>query len=167
MEVFLNEISLALDHKLYYLAVSTALAIPDMCSAVESADGRAYFKKYWAWYDKWLQPSYPEISNKDMYLLRCSVLHTGVLHHEGSQYSRIIFTPDEGFAAHRVVIGNGTEKKALSLDATFFCLDVIDAAERWYESEKNHPHVLANLPRLLQYRGGGLEPYIAGVPVIA
>ena len=43
----------------------------------------------------------------------------------------------------------------------------MEAVERWTEATKDDPHVVANLPRLVQLREQELSPYIVGVPVIA
>ena len=46
----LQEIETALAHKLYYLAVATALTLPDICSALEQPTGgtspTSYKKRY-------------------------------------------------------------------------------------------------------------------------
>ena len=48
------------------------------------------------------------------------------------------------------------------------CLDVVRIARAWYAAKKDDPHVVANLPRLVQYREHGLDTHIrVGTPVIA
>ena len=36
---------------LYYVALFSALALPDICAALEAADGQASKAKYVAWFD--------------------------------------------------------------------------------------------------------------------
>jgi len=82
---------------LYYLAVSMALTLPDVCAAVESPDGKTSPKKYKAWYDKNLANRYVSITAEDCYSLRCGVSHQGRLGHPNFQYERILFTiPNSG-----------------------------------------------------------------------
>src|ERR1700691_2032045 len=92
MEAILKEVEHAIEAGLYYLAVATALALPDVCAALEHQDGRATDKRYKAWYDVWLAPEYPMITAEDMYCLRCGVVHQGtIIGKPGTQYSRIVF----------------------------------------------------------------------------
>ena len=61
----------------------------------------------------------------------------------------------------------GTQKAVLSLDAEYFCRDVVRNASHWYASKQNDRTVAANMPKLFQFRPQGLAPYIVGAPLIA
>ena len=54
MDVILAEVDRALNAGFYYLAVDNCLALPDICAAMESADGETTGNRYKAWYEKWI-----------------------------------------------------------------------------------------------------------------
>ncbi len=58
-------------------------------------------------------------------------------------------------------------KDAITYDAEFFCLDVIEAVHDWYNQMKDDPNVRANLPNLVHFRPLGFAPYVVGQPIIA
>lgn len=162
METITNEIERALSAGLYYLALASALTLPDICAALESPTGETSGKQYKAWYAMWLT-LYPLVTGDDLYSLRCGVLHQGRLGHPKSQYDRILFTlPDVKGVVHNVLIDD-----VLNLDLATFCHDMINAVSRWYVAKHDDPIVLRNLPRLVQYHANGLAPYIVGIPLIA
>ncbi len=164
MKTITDEIERALSSKLYYLAVVVALGLPDVCAALESADGTTSGRQYQAWCDAWFLPSYPPLTSQDLYSMRCGVVHQGRLGHPKMQYARVLFTlPDaSGNVYHRNVIND-----ALNLDVVTFCRDMIRAAERWYAAKQGDPSVVANMPRLVQFHARGLPPYMVGMPLIA
>jgi hypothetical protein len=168
MDVILREIERALEARLYYLAVLSAIALPDVCSALQS-DGTTKPEKYKAWYEAWLAKKLSSMTSDDMYGLRCGIVHQGIFGHPGMQYNRVIFTVPHGrVRAHNTVMRAADDEQfALHLDAEMFCLDVIASVKEWYSSNQDSPNVKAHLPRLVQYRPGGLPPYILGSPVIA
>ena len=61
MKEFIRQVESSLDHGLYYVALMSALTIPDMAAALESSDGTTNGEKYQKWYEKWVQP---EIINR-------------------------------------------------------------------------------------------------------
>jgi hypothetical protein len=159
-----DEVEKALSAGLFYLAILTALSLPDICGALESADGQTSGAKYRAWYDLWMAKLYPEITSVDLYSLRCGVVHQGRLGHSKMQYARVIFTIPN---AQRNVFHRNIINDALNLDAVTFCRDVIKCVSDWYAAKQNDPNVQANLPRLLRLRPNGIAPYMVGMPLIA
>lgn len=168
MDVILAEIDRALNAGFYYLAVANCLALPDICAAMESADGEATGNRYKAWHDKWIAAAYPEITGGDMYYLRCGVIHQGVMAHRKMQYDRIVFgIPDiRSVYIHRSVTLYGG-LKVLMIDANRFCRDVMASVSKWQAAMQNDANFKANMPRLFQLRPDGLPPHIVGYPVIA
>jgi hypothetical protein len=164
MEIITNEIGRALQAGLYYPAIVLTLTLPDICGALESADGEATGARYKDWRDTWLFAAYPNVNGQDLYSLRCGVLHQGRLGHPKMQYSRVLFTVPN---AQRNVFHNNIIGDALNLDAVIFCTDVMKAVARWYDTKRNDAHVVANWSRLFQYREHGIAPYMVGVPLIA
>jgi hypothetical protein len=169
MEVILREIERALDAGLYYLAVASALTLPDICSALESPDGETSKAKYRAWFDTWLQATYPQISSLDIYSLRCGVVHQGTSEHARMQYSRIVFTlPNpQGIVMQSGAISATGGVPILAVDACLFCRNLMDGVFRWYSAKRSDPSVKANMPRLLQFRPNGFPPHLIGLPLIA
>jgi hypothetical protein len=164
MKEITDEIEKALSADLYYLAILTALSLPDICAALESDNGETSGAKYKAWYDAWMAKLYPEITSVDLYSLRCGIVHQGRLGHAKMQYSRVLFTIPN---AQRNVFHRNIFNDALNLDAVVFCRDVVRCVSEWYEAKHNDPNVKANFPRLLRLRVNGLAPYMVGVPLIA
>jgi hypothetical protein len=165
IDVVLNEIEQALHAQLFYLAIVMALTVPDICAALEDRNGRTKSDRYKTWYRANLGDKYPFMTADDCYSLRCGVIHQGRMGSgENSQYGRVIFTiPDgRGNVFHRNIIND-----ALNLDTVRFCRDVIGAARSWYKENQNNPHVVSNLPNLVQFRPNGIAPYIVGVPLIS
>jgi hypothetical protein len=82
---------------------------------------------------------------------------------QAQTYGRIIFgLPNPAaVSVHRVILND-----ALMLDAVRFCMDVVEATNKWFSAEKNNPIVKKNLDGLVQYRPNGLAPYVAGLPII-
>ena len=64
-------------------------------------------------------------------------------------------------------IHNRAVGDAIVFDAFRFCMDVTDAATKWFKTAKRKPNVRKNLSGLVQYRPNGISPYIVGLPVIA
>lgn len=164
MEIILKEIERALDAKLYYCAIAMSLAIPDICAALESANGDSNGEKYKAWYRANLAKCYPNITDQDCWKLRCGVLHQGRFGHKQMQYGRVLFTVPN---AQNNVFHNNIINDALNLDAIIFCKDVIQATRTWFNAKSNDPTVSQNLPNLVQFRPQGLAPYMVGMPLIA
>jgi hypothetical protein len=164
MEVILREIENALAARLYYAALLVSLSLPDICAALESPDGQTSSAKYKVWYDAWMAPLYPQMTSNDLYSLRCGVVHQGRMGHDRMQYARVLFTvPNaQGNVFHRNLLND-----ALNLDVIIFCRDMVQCVEQWYAAQQNDPNVLANLPRLVQFRPRGLSPYMVGMPLIA
>jgi hypothetical protein len=160
LEPMLKEIEHALEAKLYYLAIMTSLAVPDVCAALEHESGRTKASRYMRWYKDNLGQQYPFITPQDIYSLRCGILHQGRAGSHG-QYDRILFTLPGDVRFHNNILN-----RALNLDAELFCRDVIQAARQWLERTTNDRHVRANLTHLVRLRPNGLAPYMIGAPVI-
>ena len=164
METVTQEIRAALDAGLYYLAVMITFTLPDICAALESPNGKTTGPRYKAWYNTWLASQYPSIAPDDLWHMRCGVVHEGRLGHSKMQYARILFTVPN---AQGNVFHNNILNDALNLDVVIFCTDILTAVDRWYADMRDDPNVIANLPRLMQYREQGLSPYMVGIPLIA
>ena len=85
VERLINEIYMALENRLYLVALNTALTLPDICGKAEFPElgTRARYKK---WYQDHVEKSekssktgdnMPYLSAETVYQLRCALLHQG------------------------------------------------------------------------------------------
>lgn len=154
MTTLTNEIMNCLQSKLWYAALVLTLMLPDVCAALEAENGATSPERYRAWYEKWLQHKYENISAEDLYFLRCGVAHQGQFRHPAMKYERIFFTlrhKKGGFFAHKNLHG-----KAYNLDLVWFCKDVIESVDAWYSSKETDPTVKKNISHLVQFYPNGL-----------
>lgn len=149
---------------LYYSSITLVLTLPDICAALASTDGFASGEKYKRWVHANLCSKYKSITSEDFYSLRNGVIHQGKFGHAKMQYSRIIFTIPN---AQNNVFHNNIVNDALNLDAVVFCHDVLAAAREWFHQNQSDAAVMANLPRLVQFRPEGISPHMVGMPVIS
>jgi len=159
----LKEINTAAANGLPFLAVAMAVALPDICASLASADGQTTGKRYKRWCAENLAGGeFSFVTPADLYSMRCGVLHNGRFGDLKHNVERVIFA----------LPGKGTYVNCKSGDAYFysvvdFCRNFTNAAYRWMEANKSNATIQANLPRLMQYRVGGLPPHVVGATVLA
>lgn len=167
MDAIIQEVDKALRARLYYLAVMMALALPDICAALESPSGETSghnAQAYKDWFDANLSSRFKNFTAADCYSMRCGVVHQGRFGHRNMQYSRVIFMlPDgRGTTFHDCVLND-----AYFYTVEEFCREIINGVREWFALHQTDPNVIANLPRLVQVHPTGLSPYVLGQPVIA
>lgn len=170
MNAILDDIDRALKAELYYVAIAAALALPDICGAMEATNGRATGDRYKKWWRERLGKIYPQLTDDDIYSLRCGVVHAGSFGHGNMQYDRIIFQiPTPGIHVHSTLFKNcaGTTSTVFVLNPIDFCNDIVAATATWYIEKEDDPTVKKNLPRIVQTRLDGYIPCFNGIPVIA
>ena len=164
MQDLLDQIRKASDARLYYVSLMSALALPDICGALEATDGLANGARYEAWFDKHVGPKYSGfLTGADCYLFRCSFLHQGRTQHPRGTYSRILFLEPgtSGYVMHRNILND-----ALNIDVRIFCDDLVSAVEAWLPEAKKLPHFADNLSQFVTRHPNGLPPYVGGISVI-
>jgi len=169
MKDVLDQIRAASNAGLYYVALFSALAIPDICGALESQDGTANGQRYRAWFDRWVAPKYgffggTSLTGEVCYYYRCAALHQGRAAHPKMKYSRILFIEP---GSSGVMMHNNVMNDALNIDVGRFCEDIISSCESWLASVAADPTVQRNLASSMRRHPQGLSPYIGGIPVIA
>ena len=165
MQDIIQQIRAANQVGLYYAALFSALAVPDICAALESADGKASKDKFVAWFNAYVAPRYNGfLDGESCYYFRCSMLHQGSTQHPSGRYSRILFVEpgNSGMVLHNNILND-----ALNIDVRIFCEDICAATESWWPTASTKPAVQTNLARFVRRYPGGLAPYIVGLPVIA
>jgi hypothetical protein len=165
MREFFEQVEAAGEGRLYYIALMAALAVPDICAAMESDDGQATGTRYRAWFDRHVAPRYgSQLTGEDCYRFRCSMLHQGGAQHPASDYSRIVFIEP---GATTNVFHNNVMNDALKLDVRLFCRDMAEAGLAWLPAAEQTENYTRNYPRFVQRYPDGPAPYIVGVPVIS
>lgn len=168
-EHFVNQIGLAADNnELYFVALLSALALPDICGALESTDGLASGQKYKDWFDKWVSPKYqingsPSLTGHDCYMLRCASIHQGRLVHPKGSYTGVIFLEPGNT---RIVMHNNILNNYLNIDVRQFCIDLIQSSLDWFDSVDGTNPFESNYQKSMRWHENGFGP-IHGVPVIA
>jgi hypothetical protein len=175
LEYILRDIGLALNGKLFYLALHLSLSVPDICASLEAdldpkKPWRGVEDRYIEWCSKHLEPHFKWFIASDCWALRGGVVHQGKLFgHPKARYDRIMFTLPGPITIGELLSQNngGTTQSVLSIDLGVFCDRMITAAKSWYSQMKDDPIVIQNLPNLVRLRPEGLAPHIVGLPVIA
>ena len=164
MEFFLKEIEQALDNGLYFMALQSALTLPDICGALQSSNGIAKKQKYVRWYNKYAKESDSNsLSGEDCYYFRCSCVHQGSTQSSDSSYKRILFLiPNSQIVMHNNIIDD-----VLNIDIKIFCSNIISSVRTWEQKIKDEPNFIRNYDKLLKVYPNGLPPYIVGFPVIS
>ncbi|RWF68718.1 MAG: hypothetical protein EOS26_26925 [Mesorhizobium sp.] len=160
----LDEINIAAAKGLPFLAVAMTVALPDICVSLSSADGLTTGAKYKAWCtDNLPRDKLSYVTADDLYSMRCGVLHNGRFGDLKHNVARVIFAiPGSGATFVNCLAGD-----AYIYSVVDFCKVFTDAVHQWAEANKGNATIIANMPRLMQYRVGGLSPYIAGPTVLA
>jgi len=161
----------AIEAELYYVALMSTLAIPDIAGALSSDNGEATGKRYATWYEKWARPRLLEsrcrenpFSGQACYKFRCALLHQGRSQRPSDQYSNILFIEPghQNYNIHYCVIGGG----ALLIQLDEFVEEVLRGCEMWLEAVEATEPFKSNYQSFARRHPQGLAPYVEGVPVI-
>lgn len=169
MNNFFSQIKNALDADLYHLALFGALAVPDICGAISSEDGKATGQKYKNWFNKYVSLKYlhptrgQDITGEDCYRFRCSMLHQGTSHHVTGKYSRFIFVEHPSVYMHCTLIE--ADGLILAINTSVFCDDILGGAETWITEYQGTEVYKRNIAKFMRHYPEGLAP-VFGVPVI-
>lgn len=161
MEDILRQIEATNEAGYYYVALFSALTLPDICAALESTNGETNGERYANWYDRNVDSG--PATGKDIYRFRCSLLHQGRMTHPKSNFSRIIFIEPEATANvfHNCIVGD-----ALLIDVQLFISDLLAATRKWLASAQNTETFQKNSAAFVTRHPEGLKPYVTGLPII-
>lgn len=167
MDELLDELSKVAGAGFYSVALFTSLALPDICAALESDDGKASGPKYKAWFDKWVSPKYPTfprggftLTGATCYAYRCGLLHQGKAMHKDLGYSRVLFLPPG-----RLTVHNGVLNDALIIDIPSFVRDIKNSILEWMKEVKGTENFDKHYVNFMKRHKDGIAPYIQGVDV--
>jgi hypothetical protein len=162
MEHLLRAVETAVVQQNWYAALTTALALPDICAWVEnpSVGSRA---RYVAWFDRFLRPLYTKrvgasqeemtfLTGDDCYALRCAFLHEGrddVTEQKAQDVvERFEFTvAPPGWVVHCNMSMVGGK---LQLQVDQFCAEIVGAVRAWFTTVLGRPDVQSRLLTLLR-----------------
>lgn len=161
LDWMLNEIRKAVDTKLYYLAISIFMTLPDVCAGLEHEKGRDEKDGHKDWHNRFVTEKFSYLSADDAYSFRCGVLHQGRFGNMTHGVSRVFFCVDD-----RLAVSNCKFDDAYVYSAKEFCEYLIYAVQLWWETAKINPRVISNLPHLVKYHPTGEVPYRIGMPVL-
>jgi hypothetical protein len=145
-----------------FLAITMTVALPDICTSLISDDGRTSPTLYKEWCKNNLGPEFSFVTGEDLYSMRCGVLHSGRFGDLKHNVARVVFA-----IPGKLTLVNCIGNDAYIYSVVDFCKHFTEAVYRWMEKNKEHANVKANLPRLMQYRFGGMPPYVVGQTVLA
>jgi hypothetical protein len=171
---YLDSIIKSLESKNWYAALFVALAIPDICGALEHPNEKSGVR-YVNWYNKYMLPKYSStmgrlqelhvfLSGDDCYALRCSLLHEGTGDVEKQKISKILKSvrfnepPDKGMM-HLTQL-----KNVLQLQVDAFCNDIIDASHQWLSDVQGDASIQARTQLLLKIHPAFYFPGFIGPP---
>ena len=139
-------------HRAYWALLHITVCLPDICAALESESGRAKWKKYEDWCERYL--THPMLSAAERYDIRCLVLHEGRTEtKEPVRYERYSFGQPTyaGQTDHMRV-----DERTLHIDVDRLSQEVQNAAGRWIKemeaesSGHRGKYVAANLSSLVR-----------------
>lgn len=175
MDILIAQIRTAITARLYYVALQSALTIPDIAGALSSEDRRATGQRYAEWFDRWVRPVLLEKRNREnpltgeqCYVFRCSMLHQGSSHRSNSAYKRIMFIEPgyPNYQMHYVKLGGDTSESALLIQLDEFVEEMVIGCETWLREAVGTQPFENNYAVFARRHSEGLKPWVNGVPVI-
>ena len=175
MKTLIQQIRAACRLELYYVALQSALSIPEIAGALSSDDRRGTGARYAEWFDTWARPVLLATRNREnffsgeqCYLFRCSMLHQGASHRSDSTYKRIMFIEpgNPTHQMHYVEIGADSPEPALLIQIDEFIEEILVGCENWLRQVNGTQPFEANYAQFAKHHSDGLKPWITGVPVV-
>lgn len=109
---------------LHYIAI-----FPDICGALESANGEATGAQYKEWAERYIATDF--LSAEEWYEIRCKILHQGITRGK-KRYAnyKFVSTPDSnGTVLHRCVVPGDI----LILDVRYMTDEILQGLDRWFD----------------------------------
>lgn len=150
----LKQIDSAATAGFHLVAIGMAVALPDICVSLASADGRSDAIRYKQWCTDNLvgmHNSFNGISPEDFYSFRCGMVHNGRFGELKHGIERIAF----------VLPGDCTfvdcrQDETYLYSVEQFCRNMCDVVSRWYIENIADPTVQSHIPRMMRYHPDGI-----------
>lgn len=151
----------------WYAALYMALTMPDICAKLEDPDSKESGKRYRAWFDIYLKPTYKSpfhgpdfhfLNAGDLWALRCSLLHEGtdeISHQRSREVLRKFKFTTQGMHC-------GQMNDVLVLNVSTFCAEMIAAVELWLSVKQGDPKIRERVSEMAVIEQQGFSP-IPGV----
>lgn len=160
MDDLISEIEHTVEAGAWLLALAGTLALPDICAAIQSPNGKTTGSKYKRWVHDYLQEEYPKLDPDELYQMRCSLLHQGTS--TARKYKRVMFvSPKSPLRIH-----NGVIDDALFLDMPTFCADIIKAVRVWQAATESTAAYRQNMELVMRWHRGGFGSYVTGGDIL-
>ncbi len=177
MKDYIDQINGALSCKLYYSALFMTIAIPDICSALQSENNNSDSEKYKNWINKYISDLAPnkygqkgQLTAEHLWSIRCSLFHQGITT-DKKDFNRLLFLEPgtEGYKSlqsiHCCIVGSDTNDKSLLIDIARLCDDMIKGFELWEKDQQSNKFYVKNCKKIIKRYPNGISP-IFGTPVI-
>lgn len=153
-----QDIRKALENELYFVALSSALTLPDICGKAAYPDERSSRKRYILWYDEGIgkyekspedKNNMPYLSGEVIYSLRCSLLHEGNPNMKNDilranqpidHFSLVIekAKPFDIYSDASAIIEFGNEQiRGYRMNVRRICMILCNVAESYYRDNMN------------------------------
>ena len=137
----IKEISTALQNDCWFIALNTALTLPDICGKAEYSDTCGQKQRYTKWLNKYGRLHIDNfIRANDIYNLRCCMLHQGTPSTKQSgkniEEFELIVNSNEQSNITMEAIYSTSDKYVLSVNVLHICRLLCSAAKSYYESNK-------------------------------
>lgn len=168
MEELIREIQAAHASGLYYLALSSALTLPDICAALGTTNGETSRKRYEEWYrSNVVPPQFADLTAEECYEFRCNVLHQASSRSKitNGRYHQIIFyaaKPREKVPRISGKVIHPPTGNYKLIDIGIFIGTILDATNKWWTKNQTSPVVTQNSGQLLRCFPKGI-PWIPGL----
>ena len=151
----------------WYAALYMALTMPDICAKLEDPTSTESGKRYRAWFDTHLKPTYKSpfhgpdfhfLNAGDLWALRCSLLHEGtdeITHQKSREVLRKFKFTTQSMHC-------GQMHDVLVLNVSSFCSEMIAAVEQWLVAKGSQPDIRERLSEMAVIEEQGFSP-IPGV----
>jgi hypothetical protein len=164
--VYLDEMDRCVAGKCYWALLHLVVVVPDICGALEAADGAATRAGYIDWCQRMFPPAPPApLTPIERYELRCVVLHQGRTLASRGRYTYYKFVPPSppGVRAHGIQMASDQ----ITLGVVEVAEETKRALRDWFQDlqdpavAQRHARVAQNLPTLVTVKAQPL-PGIGG-----
>ena len=160
-----------MEAQLYYIALLSALAVPDIAGALGSQNGEATKLKYTEWYEKWARPRLRENRGRDnpftgeeCWEFRCTMLHQGRFKEPKNPKAKKIMFIEPGYRnyfIHYCMINN----EAFLIQIDQFVEEILRGCELWFNPVQETESYRKNYESFARRHPEGFAS-VLGVPVV-
>lgn len=162
----IEEVQAALKGHLYSVSLMSALALVDICGALESNNGRGSRESFKRWYRTNLPAEVTALDEEDAWALRNGMLHQA--HTASKNYDFIgVLLPDLSgrFVTDSIVRPDPDGPGVLLINHEEYVTAVLVAVGRWWTFNKRRDLIAKNAEALARVRTRGRPP-IGDLPIL-